>query len=213
MSLPGTDLLERLLDVVPAPVIVADLRGHVLLANIATERALGWRATEGRLHVTDVYHRGEEARRVLARLRARGVDGPGPADEPFDVTLRSRTGELVPVRLTASILRDRGGAEVATLGVFEDRRERIELGKRLEEAADQVEAIERRAAGAASIGVVLHEMAQPLTAAMGNVEMLLLDESLAVPVRERLQKTYDQLERLRLFTNDLGRGRRGRDGA
>ncbi len=214
MALTGTDLLDRLLDVVPAPVIVADLRGRVLLVNAATERALGYRAAEaqGQLHVTDVYHRVDEARRVLARLRARG-GGPS-APEPFDVTLRARNGELVPVRLTASLLRDAAGAEVATLGVFEDRREHIALGKRLEEAAGQVEAIERRAAGVAAIGSVVHEMAQPLTAAMGNVEMLLLDPSLSSPTRERTQRTYEQLERLRGFLGQIARaGRRpARDG-
>jgi PAS domain S-box-containing protein len=217
MPLPGTDLLDRLLTVVPSPVIVADLRGRVLLFSTAAVAALGYPAEEARehLHVTDLYHHPEDARRVLRRLR--GQDGQtGPrADGRFDVTLRARNGELIPVRLTAALLRDASGAQIGTLGVFEDRREQVALGKRLEDAATQVEAVERRAAGIAAISSAVHEMAQPLTAAMGNVEMLLLDPALEPPVATRLQRTYDHLERLRTIIARFAKaGRRvaGRDG-
>jgi PAS domain S-box-containing protein len=210
MSLSGTDLLERLLDSVPGPVVVADLRGHVLLLNAATERALGYRADEasGHLHVTDLYHRADEARRVLARLAARERLGSRDAEPTFDVTLRARNGELVPVRLTASFLRDRDGQPVATLGLFEDRREQIAIEQRLAESARQVEASERRAAGALAVGTVVHEMAQPLTVAMGNVELLLAAD-LPDDARARLTRTYEHLEQLRGFLAQIARsGRR-----
>jgi PAS domain S-box-containing protein len=208
MHLPGAELFERLLDAVPAPVMVADLRGNILLVNRATERALGYRAgdAQGRLHVGDVYHRLEDARRVLARLRSRPAGAPADASE---VTLRARNGELVPVRLTASLLHGPDGAPIGTLGVFEDQREIVSLTRRLEDAARQVEESERRAAGVASIGAVVHELAQPLTAAMGNVEMLLLEDTLPAPAKDRLRRTYEQLDRLRTYVNQLARsGRR-----
>lgn len=212
MLSPSADLLERLLDVVRAPVIVADPQGRIVLVNAATERALGYARTEPEqgLHVTDVYHRLEDARRVLERLRTRGpVD---PADDPFEVTLRARGGELVPVRLTAALLRDADANEVGSLGVFEDLREELELGKRLRDAAGQVEASERRASTVALVATAVHEMAQPLTAAMGNVEMLLLDPRIPTASRERLGRTYDQLERLRELLSVIARSAR-RNGA
>jgi PAS domain S-box-containing protein len=208
MALPGTDILDRLLSVVPSPVIVADLRGAVLVFNKAAETALGYGAAEVRDHmrVTDLYHRADDARRVLRRLRTREAEG-AVAPDPLDVTLRARNGELVPVRLTASIVHASDGEAFATLGLFEDRREEIALGRRLEDAALQIEASERRAASATAVGVAAHEMAQPLTAAMGNVEILLLDRTLAAPVRARLQKTYDQLDRLSKILRAVARSR------
>ncbi|MDP2312137.1 MAG: PAS domain S-box protein [Pseudomonadota bacterium] len=209
MPLPN-DLFERLVSVVPSPVIVADVQGRVILFNPGAVAVLGYPATEacGHLHVTDIYHHAEDARRVLRRLRARVAEG-ATGDEQLDVTLRARNGELIPVRLTAALLRDDQGAEMATVGVFEDRREHIALGKRLEDAAVQVEAVERRAAGIAAVSTAVHEMAQPLTAAMGNVEMLLLEPALDAPVLGRLQRTYEQLERLRAIVTRFAKvGRR-----
>jgi PAS domain S-box-containing protein len=210
MPLPGTDLLERLVAIIPSPAIVADLQGRILLFNPAAESVLGYGANEahGHLHVTDLYHHPEDARRVARRLQGREAGGAA-AQERFEVTLRARNLELIPVRLTASLLHTPDGAVFASVGVFEDRREYIALGKRLEDAAMQVEAVERRSAGVAALSAAVHEMAQPLTAAMGNVEMLLLDPTLSDPVTSRLQRTYDQLDRLRGIVGRVARlGRR-----
>lgn len=210
LSTGNTDLLDRLFDAVPAPVLVADLRGRVMRINIAAESALGYRLSESPdLRVGDVYHRVDDARRVLARLQTRA--SVSPTLEPFDVILRARNGELVPVRLTASLVRDADGGPVATIGVFQDRREQIAIERRLEEAASQIEAAEHRAAGMTSVATAVHEIAQPLTAAMGTVEMLMLDEDLADEQRHRLERTYEQLERIRALIAALTRTRRPRD--
>ncbi len=213
MAFPGTDLLERLVALVPSPVIVADLAGRVVLFNPAAVAALGYPAAEacGHLHVTDLYHRPEEARRVLRLLREGIPDASGARNERLEVTLRARNGGLLPVRLTVSLLHGPDGQEVATLGVFEDRREHIALGQRLEDAAVQVEHVERRAAGMAAVSAAVHEMAQPLTAAMGNVEMLLLETTLDEATTSRLQRAYDQLERLRGIVARFARSRRASD--
>lgn len=199
----GTDLLDRLLDVVPSAVVVCGTDGRVLLLNPAGRRALGYRPDDvQRLHVTDLYHRMDEARRVMKWLRDRRTDPPG-----FEVTLRARNGELIPARVSAAILRDEGGVEVGTVGVFEDRRAELALGARLEEAAGQVEESERRAAASGSFGAAVHEISQPLAAAMGNVELLLLDVTLPEASRDRAQRAWDQLDRLRAVMGRLARTR------
>jgi PAS domain S-box-containing protein len=208
----NTDLLDRLLDSVPAPVLVADLRGRVTRINAAAEIALGYRLEETpELTVGDVYHRADDARRVLTRLNSRV--GTDRTLDPFDVTLRARNGELVPVRLTAALVRDAAGEPVATIGVFQDRREQLAIERRLEEAAVHIEAAEVRAAGMTSVATVVHEIAQPLTAAMGLVEMLMLDDDLREEQRTRLDRTYEQLDRIRGLITTLARPlRRVREG-
>ncbi|MFZ5480075.1 MAG: PAS domain-containing protein [Myxococcota bacterium] len=203
--LAGTDLLDRLVEACPAPLIVSDLRGRILVFNAAAVAVLGYGAEEARafLHVTDLYHRPEEARRVMDRLRALDA-GTGHA-EGIDATLRARNGELVPVRLAASLVRGADGHAVATLGIFEDRREQIALGRRLEEATGQVLESERRAAGMALAHAAAHEMSQPLTAAMGNLEMIATDEQVPEDVRSRVERARVQLERLRRIVTEFAR--------
>ena len=86
MSLSGTDVFARLLDASPSAIVVADLRGRVVLLNEAAQRLLryGARDVKGGLHVADLYHRRTDARLAATRLKARPV-GVHPLDEPLDV--------------------------------------------------------------------------------------------------------------------------------
>jgi PAS domain S-box-containing protein len=193
MGWSAADLPERLFDASPSPVIGVDLRGRIHLFSRSAEETLGYTADEARahLHVTDLYHRPDDARRVMNALR-----GEGPAGRPtLELTLRARNGELVPVLLTATLVHDAAGAIVGTLGFFLDRREAISMGARLEEAADQVIASERRAANVSSAAAAAYELSQPLTAAMGHLEIL-LESELPPASRERAARAYAQLERI-----------------
>lgn len=206
MALTGTDLLDRLLEASQAPVIASDLQGRILVFNAAAEVVLGWRAADAMrtLHVRDLYVHASDARRVLARIRVRAPGVPAHVDA-MDVTLRARNGALVPVRLTAALVRDADGTERATVGCFEDRRESIALGQRLQDATGQILASERKAASVAAAGTAAHAMSQPLTAAMGNLEMATMIEGLPPEVEDRLARAYEQLERLRRIVGDFSR--------
>lgn len=205
MSLSGTDVFARLLASVPTAVVVADARGRVLLLNEAAQRILRYGPRDlSALHVADLYHRREDAREVAARLKRR-LPGILPLDEPIDVELRASNGDVIPARLTVSFLTDRTGTRVATLGVFQDRREAESLGGRLREVTAEVEAVERRAAGISLAAAASYELAQPLTAALGQMEMLLLDSSISPASTERLNRVMDQLDRMRRIVREFTR--------
>lgn len=206
MSLTGSDLLDRLVETSPWAIVVSDLRGRIVLFSPGAERALGYRAAEAirHVHVTDLYHRPDDARRVLERLRDRIATPDAPA-EAMELTLRSRAGELIPTRLFASMVHDASGAAMGTMGVFEDRREAAALVRRLEDATGQVLASEKRAAAVAVASEAAHELSQPLMAAMGNLELLLLSSELSPELTARLERAYEQLERMRRIVGDFSR--------
>lgn len=206
MSLSGTDVFARLLDASPSAIVVADLRGRVVLLNEAAQRLLryGARDVKGGLHVADLYHRRTDARLAATRLKARPV-GVHPLDEPLDVALRASNGDVFPARLLLSFLRDRDGAPVATLGVFQDRREVDALVARLGEVTAQVEVVERRASGISLAAAASHELAQPLTAALGQMEMLTLDPGLSPTAVDRIERVVDQLDRMRRIVREFTR--------
>ena len=206
MSLGADTLLDSLVDTATFAVVVADLRGRILLFSPAATDLLGFDAVEAcaHLHVTDLYVRPEEARQVMTRLQERKRN-VRPLDEPFEVIMRSRAGEQVPVRLAATLVRDENGEPVASMGVFEDRREASALAARLEDATGQVLASEKRAAVVAMAASAAHELSQPLMAAMGNIELVLLSAGLDPEVSGRLDRAYEQLERMRRLVNDFAR--------
>jgi PAS domain S-box-containing protein len=200
------DLLGRLIDATPNPVMAADLNGKVLVFNRAAETALGYdtRWVREHMHVSDVYADPSDARRILTDIRAAG-SGIVTAVE---VRLRARWGEHIPVHLSAAEVRDGDGNPIATVGVFEDKREQMSLADRLEETTEQLIASEKRAAAFEIAGATAHELNQPLTAVMGALELLELRTDLPEDVRDRLRRTYVQLERMGEIVRTLARGAR-----
>ena len=195
--------LHALLDLLPQPVLFADPRGRVIFGNPAACALLGYPLLELRtlLHVSDVYHRPDDARRVLRGIR----EGQGHTVQPIAVQLRTRSGEIIPAQLHARALENADGTPLGTMGVLEDQREIVDLSRRLEDAAAQVVASEKRAAVVALAASAAHDLSQPLMAAMGNIELILLQTDLDPRIGTRLERTYEQLERLRSIVADFVR--------
>ena len=200
------DLLGRLIDATPDPVMAADTRGQVIVFNRAAEAALGYDGAWARenMHVSDVYTESTEARRVLAEIRS----SPNAIVREMHVRLRTRKGESLPVRLSAAEVYAADGLPIATIGIFEDRSAELSLHRRLNEATSQLIESERRAAAVEGLARATHELNQPLTVAMGALELLELREDLPQDVRPRLERVYDQLERMAAIVRQLGRASR-----
>lgn len=202
------DLLGRLIDATPNPVMAVDVRGRVLVFNRAAEQALGYEADYARknMHVTDIYANAADARRVLAEIRATRsglVQGLG-------VRLRARWGEQIPVELSAAEVNDADGSLIATVGVFQDMREQVALRNRLEATTEQLIAAEQRAAAIELAGQAAYEINQPLTALMGTLELLEMDPGLSDRARSRLERAQGHLARIRDAVRALARNSRPR---
>jgi PAS domain S-box-containing protein len=198
------DLLPRLVEASPDPIVAADLKGRILVFSRAAEDVLGYSAEEvlgGRLHVGELYADEGSASRVLESLETseeRAVRG-------LRVRLRTRKGESIPVRLTASLVHDFSGRPVASVGVFRDERERERLSQRLQHTTDQLLHSEQRAASLNAVGATAFELNQPLTAISGILEMLLLDPDQPLRTRERLDRAMTQVARVADLSRELGR--------
>lgn len=202
------DLLGRLIDATPNPVMAADMRGRVLVFNRAAEVALGYESAWARehMHVTDIYADPTDARRVLSEIR----NTPGGLAHHIEIRLRARSGEQIPVVLSTAEVYAADGIPIATVGVFDDQRPEIALKHRLEETTEQLIATEKRAAAMEVAGAAAHELNQPLTAVMGTLELLGLRSDLPDDVHRRLEKGYEQLERMAEIVRSLARTTRPR---
>lgn len=204
MAADPSDLLPRLFDVVPTAVVVAAADGRILRVNAAAREMLDLRDGETALRLVDIHHHPDDVRQQRLRLAARAADAQ-PLADVIDLTLRARSGEVVPVRARVAIVRSGEGKVVGTVHSYEDRREYASLTARLAEAVAQVEALERRVSGQAVLGRAAHELSQPLTAALGQIDMLLIEGSVPEAGAERLERAAEQLERMRNLVHELTR--------
>lgn len=166
-----SDFLERLIDSSVDAIIAADMKGNIILFNKAAEAICGYTAQEviGKLHVTHLYPEGM-ARELMKKLRSGESGGPGRLASSRAVII-SRTGERIPVNLAASIIYE-GSRETATVGLFTDLRDRLQLERKLTDAEARLLESEKNAVIVALAGTAAHELNQPLTSVMGYAELL-----------------------------------------
>ena len=152
-------------------IVVVDPKGNVLIFNEGMERLTGYTAREilNSGHLSAFYDI-DTARENMKKMRS---DRHGPVDKlnPTTINLQTKSGEEVPVTLSASIIRIEG-KEIGSAGVFTDMREILRMRKDLEEVhlqlvqSDKIASVGRMAAG------VAHEINNPLAGVLIYAELL-----------------------------------------
>ncbi|MCB9601323.1 MAG: PAS domain S-box protein [Sandaracinus sp.] len=165
------EFLESLIDASVDGIVASDMDGNIILFNQGAERIYGWRAEEvvGRMGVSQLYP-GDGAREVMNKLKSDKHGGPGRL-APTQMEAIGKNGERIPIRLSASMIYERG-EPVATFGIFTDLREKLRVEERLAEAQQKLASTERQALIAELAGTAAHELNQPLTSVMAYAELL-----------------------------------------
>jgi PAS domain S-box-containing protein len=134
-ALEAKQYLTRLIESSTDAIISTDKEGKVVLFNGGAESLLGYRAAEviGQ-RATRLYGSEERAKDFLREMRKRGG-----AVSAFESDLRGKDGNSIPVLISASILFDREGQEVGTVGFATDLRERKQVEDALQRAHDESE--------------------------------------------------------------------------
>ncbi len=165
------DFLERLIDSSVDAIIAADMRGRIILFNKGAEDICGYRAEEalGKLNVKELYPPGV-ARQVMAQLRDPQIRVRGRLGACRQEIV-AKNGERVPVSMTASIIYE-GERETATVGIFTDLRDRVQLERKLSDVENRLEESEKTSVIVELAGTAAHELNQPLTSVMGYADLL-----------------------------------------
>jgi PAS domain S-box-containing protein len=199
-----SDFLERLIDSSVDAVIAADMKGNIIVFNKAAEAICGYTASEviGKLHVTQLYPEGV-ARDLMARLRSGDHGGKGRLST-CRVEIVNRAGERIPVNMTASIIYE-GTRETATVGIFTDLRDRLNLERRLTDAEARLLESEKNAVIVALAGTAAHELNQPLTSVMGYAELLKRKLKDTDPSYRAVDIIYREAERMAEIVKKIGK--------
>lgn len=199
-----TEFLERILNSAVDGIIAADMRGTVLLFNQGAERICGHRATDvvGKMHVKELYPPGV-AQEIMRLLRSSHHGGGGRL-EPVRRELKAASGELVPVSISAALVLDDAGREIATVGIFSDLRERLRMEERLTSAQEKLAVSEKQAVAIELAGAAAHELNQPLTSVMGYTQMLLRKLEAESPHLRAVETIMAEAERMAGIVRQLG---------
>lgn len=165
------EFLERVIDSSVDGIVSADLRGKVVVFNRAASRIFGYPPGEviGKLRVDKLYPEGV-AREIMQQIKNPEVGGYGRLED-YRVDMLSASGDKVPVTLSAALVVD-NGRPIATVGVFTDIRDKLQMAARLAHAQEELRSREKQALVAELAGAAAHELNQPLTSVIAYAEML-----------------------------------------
>lgn len=178
------EFLDRVIDSTVDGIVVSDLRGNIRIFNQGASRITGYCPDEviGRLRVWRLFPE-REAVHIMAELRSSDFGGPGRLLQARRIIV-GKGGERIPVALTAAMIRD-GERELATVGIFQDLRERLQMEESLRNAKQQLEQTQKQAVLVELAGTTAHELNQPLLSVMGYAGLL----------KQKLPTEYVELHR------------------
>jgi two-component system NtrC family sensor kinase len=153
-----TNLIESSVD----GIIAADMKGNIFIFNKGAEALTGHTAEEviGKIHITEIYPEGV-AKEVMKKLRSPEYGEVGKLT-PTQFNVVNKAGEEIPIQLSASIIYDGTGKEIASVGIFTDLRPRLNMEKRLQETHLQLVSSEKMASLGKLAAGIAHEINNPL---------------------------------------------------
>ncbi len=165
------EFLEKLVDSSIDAIVATDTKGTILLFNKAAENLFGYTSDEviGRIDASMLYAGG--ATNILRALYDERFGGVGRLDSHRSA-IRSRSGEDIPVRMSASLLDDIDDGEEVIVCILADLRPQLEAEEQLEAARAKLHEAEKVQVVAELAGMAAHELNQPLTSVLGYAELI-----------------------------------------
>ena len=158
----ANDFLMNLIDSSVDGIIATNMKGDILLFNKGAENLLGYRSEEvvGKMNIRSIYPPGV-AKEVMDKLRSPDFGGIGKLTS-FPIIHRRKDGEMIEGDLSASLIYDEKGNEVASVGIFKDLRERSKMERELREIQQALLQSEKLAAMGRLTSQIAHELNNPI---------------------------------------------------
>ena len=184
-------------------IIAADMEGNIFIFNKGAEALTGYAAEEviGKIHITQIYPEGV-AKEVMKKLRSLEHGGVGKL-APTQFVVSNRTGEPVPIQLSATLIYDHDGREVASVGIFTDLRPRLTIEKKLQDTHVQLVSSEKMASLGKLAAGIAHEINNPLGGILIYSSLMIEELPENDPKRQDLTRIVQEAGRCKEIVRSL----------
>lgn len=191
--------LESLIEAAPLPVLSVDLNGIVRIWNRAAEEVFGWRRDEviGRPNPSVPPDLRDESRQILRDIQGGAVIRDRP------VRRLRKDGTSIELSFAVAPVQEPDGRVSGSIGIFLDLSQR----RQSEAAAERTARFREQ-----FLGIVGHDLRNPLTAILSSAQMLLRYSSLDDRQRRvlgRIESSAGRMTRMIEELLDFTRGRLG----
>jgi PAS domain S-box-containing protein len=166
------DFLNKLIMSSPNAIMATDMKGNIIIWNKAAEEILGYTAEEviDKMNIRQIYPEGV-AKQVMKMMRSPEYGGPSRL-RSYPIVHVRRDGEIVEGNLSAAIIYDAHGKEIASVGIFVDLKERLQMESKLRDTQEHLLQSEKLAAMGRLTSQIAHELNNPLYGIMNTLELL-----------------------------------------
>lgn len=184
-------------------IIAADMKGNIIIFNKGAETLTGYKAEEviGKIHITKIYPPGV-AKEVMRRLRSLDYGGIGKL-LPTQFNVVNKYGEEIPIQLSASLIYNSQGEEIASVGIFTDLRPRLAMEKKLQETHLQLVSSEKMVSLGKLAAGIAHEINNPLAGILIYSSLLMEDLPKDDPKRGDLERIVQEASRCKEIVRSL----------
>lgn len=192
----ANEFLIKLIESSVDGIIVTNMKGDILIFNKGAENILGYKAEEvvGKMNIRDIYPPGV-AREVMKKLRSPEFGGVGKLTS-FPIIHRRKDGEMIEGDLSAAIIYDENGKEIASVGIFKDLRERLRIERELQKMREALLQSEKLAAMGRLTSQIAHELNNPIYGIMNTLELLKTEIPPESKRRKILELSLSEAQRL-----------------
>ena len=196
------EFFENVIQSSVSPIVTADRKGKFLFMNRAAEDLFGYSIEEALLTITveDVYPPGM-AREIMRKLRDETIGGKGKLPSTM-ITIINSKGEEIPAEITAAIIYE-NDREMATMGIYNDLREKMAIEKKLKEAQAQLTQSEKMVSMGQLAAGVAHEINNPLGGILLYANLVLERLDKDSPIREDLEYIVEDTNRCKDIVKNL----------
>ncbi len=184
-------------------IIAADMKGNIFIFNKGAETLSGYKAEEviGKIHITQIYPAGI-AKEIMKRLRSPDYGGVGKL-LPSQFNVVNKEGEEIPIQISATLIYNGAGQEVASVGIFTDLRSRLLMEKKLQETHLQLVSSEKMASLGKLAAGIAHEINNPLGGILIYSSLMMEDLPEEDPKRGDLARIVQETGRCKEIVKSL----------